>query len=113
MGEEKRVVIDVEGQGQAAGGEGAGKKVEMSQETLARVEPSEGEEAAVVVEEFEQGRLVGLVPKPTMWRSIRTARAGRSVGPASGAPVWDVFCERYRVRGCAGVPSGGWWRDRA
>lgn len=70
VGEEKRVVIDVEGQRQARGGEGGGKEVEMSQESLAWVEPCEGEEAAVIVEEFEERRLVGLVRKPAMWRSI-------------------------------------------
>lgn len=70
VGEEKRVVVDIECQGQTAGGEGAGKEVEMSQETLARVEPCEGKKAAVVVEEFEQRRLLGLVRKPAMWRSV-------------------------------------------
>lgn len=47
------MVIDVEGQRQAAGSESAGKEVEMSQEALALVEPREGEKAAVIVEEFE------------------------------------------------------------
>ena len=42
----------------------------MSQETFAWVEPNEGEKVAVVVEEFEQGRLLGLVCKPAMWRSV-------------------------------------------
>ena len=66
VGEEKGVVIDIEGEGQAASGQSAGKKVEMSQETLAWVKPREGKQAAVVVEQFEQRRLLRLVGKPVM-----------------------------------------------
>lgn len=57
VGEEKRVVIDVEGERQAAGSESAGKEVEVSQESLAWVEAHEGEKAAMLVEQFEQRRL--------------------------------------------------------
>ena len=55
-GEEKGVVVDVESEGQAAGGESAGEEVEMSQESLARVKAREGKKAAVIVEQFEQRR---------------------------------------------------------
>ena len=70
VGEEKGVVIDVESEGQAAGGESAGEEVEMSQETLAGVKAREGKKAAVIVEDLEQRRLLGLVGKPAMWRSV-------------------------------------------
>ncbi len=42
----------------------------MSQKSLARVKAGEGEKAAVIVEQFEQGRLLGLVGKPAMWGSV-------------------------------------------
>ena len=67
VGEEKGVVIDVKSEGQAAGGQSAGKKVEMSQESLAWVEAREREKAAMIIEEFEQRRLLRLVGKPAMW----------------------------------------------
>lgn len=70
VGEEKGVVIDVESEGQATGSESAGEEVEMSQEALARVEACEGKKAAVIVEDLEQRRLLGLVGKPAMWRSV-------------------------------------------
>ena len=47
VGEEKGMVVDVERQGQAVGGEGGGKEIEMSQEGLARIKPCEREQAAV------------------------------------------------------------------
>src|ERR1700681_3824016 len=42
----------------------------MSQEALARGEACEREKAAMVVDEYEQRGLVGLVRKPAMWRSV-------------------------------------------
>ena len=51
------MVIDVEGQGQALREKGAGEEVEMGWERLARIEAHEREQAAVVVDEFEHGRL--------------------------------------------------------
>ena len=67
VGEEERVVIDVKGEGQAADRESVGKEVEMSQESLARVEARKGEKAAVIVEDFQERRLLGLVREPAMW----------------------------------------------
>ena len=70
MGEEEGVVIDIEGQGQAAGGKGAGEEVEMSQERLARVEPRKGHDAAVVVNDFKQVQRLAPLAEPAVRRSI-------------------------------------------
>ncbi len=112
-GEEKRVVIDVEGEGQTAGRESAGKEVEMSQESLARVEAGQGKKAAVKSRGFPRAEAVGTGARTSDVVKRRTARAGRSAGPASGAPAWGVFCDGCRGPVFAGGPSGGRWRDRA
>ena len=57
MGEEEGVVVDVEGERQALSEEGAGEEAEMRQERFARIEPHQWQQAAVVVDESEQGRL--------------------------------------------------------
>ncbi len=112
VGEEKGVVIDVEGEGQATGGQSAGEEVEMSQETLAWVKPREREKSTVIVEQFEQRRLCD------WWANQRCGEASdcqswASCCIASAAPASGVFYGRCRVPGSAGEPSGGRWHDQA
>ena len=52
MGEEKGVVVDIEGEWQAAGGKGAGEEVEMSQQGLARVKTRQRHDAAVIINDL-------------------------------------------------------------
>ena len=66
VGEEEGVVVHVKCQGQAAGEEGAGEEVEMGEEGFARVEPGQWQEAAVIIDEFEHGRLLALRGQPAM-----------------------------------------------
>ena len=70
VGEEEGMVVHVEGQRQAAGEEGAREKVEMGEEGFARVEPGQGQEAAVVVDEFEHRRLLALRGQPAVRRGV-------------------------------------------
>ncbi len=53
MGEEERVVVDVEGERETASEKGAGEKVEMGQESLTRIEPRQWDQAAVIIEQIE------------------------------------------------------------
>lgn len=70
VGEKEGMIIDIERQREAAGGKGGGKKIEMSQKGLARIKPDQWEEATVVIEQFEQRRLLALMSKPAVGRSV-------------------------------------------
>ena len=70
VGEEEGMVVHVEGQGQAAGEEGAGEEVEMGEEGFARVESGQWQKAAVIIDEFEHRGLLGLRGQPAMWRGV-------------------------------------------
>lgn len=70
MGEEEGVVIDVEREGQAAAGEGAGEEIEMGQEGLALVEPRQGQEPAVVVDDLKERQGLVTLGKPAVGRGI-------------------------------------------
>ena len=61
------------------------RKSQMSQSVSRGYGTNEREKAAVVVEEFEQRRLLRLVCKPVMWRSVALPELADLVDSASGA----------------------------
>jgi hypothetical protein len=69
-GKEEGVVIDVQGQRQAAGDKGAGEEVEMRKENLARVDPRKGQQPAVIVDDFQEWKLLLTRREPPMGRGI-------------------------------------------
>ena len=72
------MVVDVESERQAAAQEGAGKKVEMGEESFARIEPDQRQKAAVIIDEFEHLDIERLL----LSKELRT-HAG------------DVFLDKY------------------
>ena len=53
VSEKEGMVIDIESQRQAASDKSAGKKIQMSQETFSRVNPCQGQQPTVVVDNFD------------------------------------------------------------
>ena len=87
MGEEERVVIDIEGQRQTAGEKSAGEKVEMGQKSLARIEPRQRDQAAVIIDDIEQGKLLVALWQTSDEAKYRIAKVDRSAEPASDGPA--------------------------
>ena len=83
VGEEKGVIVDIEGQGQALSQKSAGQKVEVSEQSFAVVEASTGIVAGGVIQEVVQGLFIGIVRQPGMGAGIGTATARPGRGPAS------------------------------
>ena len=81
------VVVHVEGQGQAVGGEGPGEEVEVSQEGFARVETGADVEAGGVVEQIQQALLVGRAGQEGVGRGVVLPE--RTV--VAGLPAFDGF----------------------
>jgi hypothetical protein len=84
----------------------------MSQETFAWVEPNQGEKAAVVVEEFEQGRLLGLVCKPAMWRSVVLPELADLLDLPAAHRSGAFFVTGIGCYASGRGPSGGRSRDQ-
>lgn len=66
MSEEKGVIIDIKGQGQATGEEGAGKEVEMSQQRLPEIETSQRHHTTVVINDLDEVKRRVVLAKPAM-----------------------------------------------
>ena len=66
MGEEEGMIIDIEGQWQATGGEGAGEEIQMRQQRLARVEPRQGHDATVIVDDLDEVKWRTVLAKPAV-----------------------------------------------
>ena len=69
-GKEEGMIVDVEGEREAVGAEGAGEEVEMGVEVFAFVEAGTRDDSAVVVDDFEEGRLALLAVEPAVGRSV-------------------------------------------
>lgn len=70
VGEEERVIIDVERQRQAGEGKGAGKKIQMGEKGLPHIKPSQGHDAAMIVDNLKQVAGGGIATKPTVRRGV-------------------------------------------
>ena len=103
-GEEKGMIIDVESQGQAVNGKGPGEQIEVAQEVFARVEPGGGNDATVIVDEFEQSGLARTTGEPGVGRGIvlpqgadlRHLPATHRLAPGPGGP--DGFKPRAKAQ---------------
>lgn len=70
MGEEKRVIVDIERQRQAMSQESTRQEVQVGQEGFAVVEASAGIIAGGVVQEVVQGLFIGIVRQPGMGTGV-------------------------------------------
>ena len=70
MGEEKGMVIHIEGQRESVGFEGAGEEVEVGQEGFAVIEARTGVVTGGVVEDVQQGLFVGISGEPGMGAGV-------------------------------------------
>ena len=70
VGEEKGVIIHIEGQGQAMGLKGAGKEVQMGQQGLGGIKAGPDIVAAGIVQEVEQGLFGGVIWQPGMGTGV-------------------------------------------
>ena len=87
VGVEEGVEIHVEGQGQAVGLEGAGKEVEVGQEGFGGIESRAGVEACGIVEDFEEGLLVGRAGQEGVGRGVVLPEGA----VVAGLPAFDGF----------------------
>jgi hypothetical protein len=97
VGVEEGVEVHIEGQGQAVGLEGAGKKVEMGEEGFGGIETGAGIEAGGVVEDFQQDLLVSNVRQPGMGCGVVLPEGA----VVAGLPAFDGF-GRVFVAGVGG-----------
>ena len=87
VGVEEGVEVHIEGQGQAVGLEGAGKKVEMGEQGFGGIETSAGVETRGVVEDFQQDLLVGHARQPGVGRGVVLPEGA----VVAGLPAFDGF----------------------
>ena len=69
-GEKEGMVIDIEGEREAAGEKGGGQIVEVSEQSFGGIEARERQQAAVIIESLEQMKTRGLIGEPAMRRSV-------------------------------------------
>lgn len=91
VGEENGVIIDVECQRQAVGLEGAGEKVEMCQQVFMSIETGAQIVTGGIVEDVEQGLLVGLVWQPGVGAGIILPERPQ----IAGLPAFNGFGNRF------------------
>lgn len=87
VGVEKGMVVHIEGQGQAVGLENAGKKIEVGQEGFGGVKPCAGVETGGVIQDVQQGLLVGAAGQEGMGRGIILPEGA----VIAGLPAFDGF----------------------
>ncbi len=83
--EKEGMIVDIKRQREVAGGKGGGKKIEMSQKSLARIKPDQREKAAVVTLAVRAAEAARVGQQTSDEAKRRIARADRSAGPASDA----------------------------
>ena len=91
VGVEEGVEVHIQGQRQAVGLEDAGKKIEVGQEGFAWVEACAGVAAGGVVEDVQQGLLVGAAGQP----GVRAGIVLPEGAAVAGLPAFDGLGSRF------------------
>lgn len=89
VGVEEGVEVHIEGQRQAVGLEGAGEEVEMGEEGFAWVDPCAGVVTGGIVQNIEQGLLVGIAGQPGMGAGVILPERTQ----ITGLPAFDGFAD--------------------
>jgi hypothetical protein len=93
VGVKEGVEVHIKGQGQAVGLEDAGEKVEVGQEGFAEVKTCAGVEAGGVVEDVQQGLLVGAAGQPGMRAGVVLPEGSIVAGLPAFDGLWGGFVE--------------------
>jgi len=91
VGEENGVIVDVECQWQAVGLEGAGEKVEMCQQVFMGIEAGAQIVTGGIVEDIEQGLLVGIVWQPGVGAGVILPECPQIAGLPAFHGFGDLF----------------------
>lgn len=96
VGEEEGMVIDIEGQRQAAGEEGGGQIIEMGGERLGGIKAREREQAAVIIERLEQVKAGGQIGELAMRGSVVLPELADLLGLPAAERLWSLLVAGVR-----------------